>query len=795
MERDRIFVAGGSPEAPETARPALAERRLSFAGPHRVAPTRSIDLAEVVEAANLVIDDEASTVTSVAQRAAGVLVSALLNVMLCVPFAMNFFPIEWEPFPLPRAVGCSMYFLSTFIVQVVLTWSSGFEAARGQMMVENIPFMHAIAFVAMDKQGLGEDALGTVLITWALGTLFVGAAFYTLGALDVGNVVHHIPRHVIVGCIGGIGVFLVRTSFEVSTAEPFDLRRLCRAEVVPLWSLAVAYAAGLRLSIWAYGERVGPLLTPAYVCSILPSFYLLILFAGATVDGAREAGWLFPLIPDVSPFAPLELILQTIQTGGFSWRVFFVSLPTTVLLAIFALMHVPINIPALAATVNESYDLSHELKLHGVANLASGLVGGLPNYLGYCVSVMYAKSGGGGKPAGVALICLDALAVFYGIRIVPYVPRVLAGCLILHVGLDLVKEALYDSFDAFDMIEYSCILLIVGVMTFKSFEAGLLIAFIGAAFAFVFQQALHGDPVRRAMTGAALRSSRWRSKDDRAELDESMRNVLVMQIVGTLFFGNAVDLKDRVSRELSDAPKPVQVLILDFTLVRSIDSSAVEVVGSDICAVARRHGARLCFASGRVEGFPCAAPLTTKLSGDHATVVTDLDAAMEFAENCMLASYIGDWKDKDESEPTLAPPAAQLAAQLSLSREDLDALAARFCRAKLEPGEVLWRQDDKADSIVVVYQGSLLSSVDDDAVEVLGPGLLVGGCAALTTGRRASTIACAGDEATIYVLDAAGLASLDASVVLELALATMRYMHRRLDHPSNHLYGTRRLPL
>ena len=216
----------------------------------------------------------------------------------------------------------------------------------------------------MDKQGLGEDALGTVLITWALGTLFVGAAFYTLGALDVGNVVHHIPRHVIVGCIGGIGVFLVRTSFEVSTAEPFDLRRLCRAEVVPLWSLAVAYAAGLRLSIWAYGERVGPLLTPAYrdpggtkaghsyaaaalksrrlryVCSILPSFYLLILFAGATVDGAREAGWLFPLIPDVSPFAPLELILQTIQTGGFSWRVFFVSLPTTVLLAIFALMHV-----------------------------------------------------------------------------------------------------------------------------------------------------------------------------------------------------------------------------------------------------------------------------------------------------------------------------------------------------------------------------------------------------------------------------------------------------------------------
>ena len=53
-----------------------------------------------------------------------------------VPFAMNFFPIEWEPFPLPRAVGCSMYFLSTFIVQVVLTWSSGFEAVRARVASE-----------------------------------------------------------------------------------------------------------------------------------------------------------------------------------------------------------------------------------------------------------------------------------------------------------------------------------------------------------------------------------------------------------------------------------------------------------------------------------------------------------------------------------------------------------------------------------------------------------------------------------------------------------------------------------
>ena len=39
------------------------------------------------------------------------------------------------------------------------------------------------------------------------------------------------------------------------------------------------------------------------------------------------------------------------------------------------------------------------------------------------------------------MIVVEALSVAYGMRVVPYVPRCLAGCLILHVGLDLVKDA------------------------------------------------------------------------------------------------------------------------------------------------------------------------------------------------------------------------------------------------------------------------------------------------------------------------------------------------------------------
>jgi SulP family sulfate permease len=89
-------------------------------------------------------------------------------------------------------------------------------------------------------------------------------------------------------------------------------------------------------------------------------------------------------------------------------------------------------------------------------------------------------------------------------RVVPYVPRCLAGCLILHVGLDLVKEALYDSLGAFDSLEYGCIVAIGFVMTVFGFSSGLLFALVASTLIFTIQQAVHGNPVRGTMSGSGV---------------------------------------------------------------------------------------------------------------------------------------------------------------------------------------------------------------------------------------------------------------------------------------------------
>ncbi len=59
-------------------------------------------------------------------------------------------------------------------------------------------------------------------------------------------------------------------------------------------------------------------------------------------------------------------------------------------LTFFSLLHVPINLPALAQNTGEdNLKLDHELKLHGVSNFISGLVGSIQNYLVFANTIFF----------------------------------------------------------------------------------------------------------------------------------------------------------------------------------------------------------------------------------------------------------------------------------------------------------------------------------------------------------------------------------------------------------------------
>jgi sulfate permease, SulP family len=158
-----------------------------------------------------------STLATSARALPAVMLGALLNVLDGVSYGMIIFPASgvFAAAALGPA-GVSMFFVSTLVSQLVYcAGGSGFAGANGSMMIEVVPFFHVLA-ARIEREivgggGAAEEVIATTLVAFALSSVMTGLAFFALGAARLGTLIGFFPRHILVGCIGGVGVFLVIT--------------------------------------------------------------------------------------------------------------------------------------------------------------------------------------------------------------------------------------------------------------------------------------------------------------------------------------------------------------------------------------------------------------------------------------------------------------------------------------------------------------------------------------------------------------------------------------------------------
>ena len=131
-----------------------------------------------------------------------IIVATVLGVILGIPFAAAYFPLDFFPLEGETAFGLRLFIFSTFICQVVLTFTSQFTNPIGLQIVENVPFYHAIARICVEELGYGIQALSNLMLILTFTTILVGVSFYFLGTFQLGRIIYFIPKHVLVGLIG-----------------------------------------------------------------------------------------------------------------------------------------------------------------------------------------------------------------------------------------------------------------------------------------------------------------------------------------------------------------------------------------------------------------------------------------------------------------------------------------------------------------------------------------------------------------------------------------------------------------
>jgi len=323
-----------------------------------------------------------------------------------------------------------------------------------------------------------------------------------------------------------------------------------------------------------------PLLVPTFFISLPAVFYLIVWIGGFNLDKLREQGWLFNLVSDDgNGDVPFYTFWTYFNFSATQWSVIPYTLSTIFALVFFGILHVPINVPALSVSVNTEIDINKELKIHGYTNFFSGLIGSLQNYLVYSNSVLFIRSGGDSNIAGFMLAIGTFALLVVGTSFIKYVPTIIVGGLIFHLGFDLMKEALIDTFGTVSPIEYVTIILIVICMDIWGFTEGIIVGIIVACIFFIITLSRRRI-IRSVHSGNELPSTVYRLKSQRTFLNKAGNaQIKVLRFQGFIFFGTFQQINDYVNNMIMKMDANIKkFIIFDFKLVSGMDYSASEAL-------------------------------------------------------------------------------------------------------------------------------------------------------------------------------------------------------------------------
>jgi SulP family sulfate permease len=143
-----------------------------------------------------------------------------------------------------------------------------------------------------------KEVMATVITSYALSSIITGVIFLLLGMLRLGDLVSFFPRSILLGCIGGVGVFLVLTGLEVSAGLGSSItwgletiERLIYPSTMILWVLPLSLSVSLMV-VRKYLKH--PVVMPAFFVLIVAIFY--IVFAAlprVSMADLEQHGWVF----------------------------------------------------------------------------------------------------------------------------------------------------------------------------------------------------------------------------------------------------------------------------------------------------------------------------------------------------------------------------------------------------------------------------------------------------------------------------------------------------------------------
>jgi len=449
--------------------------------------------------------------------------------------------------------------------------------------------------------------------------VIAGVLLILMGLARFGGAIKFIPYPVVTGFTSGIAVIIFSSQIK-------DLLGLRMGEVpAPFLAKWKAYAANL------------PTASPAAIGVALGSLALLIVWPKIS---RRIPGPIVAILVASVAVAALGLRVETIGTrfGEIHAAIPAPSLPPLTLDRVRELFSPAVTVALLAAIesllsavvadgmIGSRHKSNVELVGQGIANIASGLFGGIPATGAIARTATNIKNGGRTPVAGMTHAVTVLLVFLYLGKWARYIPLATLAAVLVVVAYHMSEWRAFAHLFKTPRSDVAVLLTTFLLTVLIDLTVAVQVGVVLAAFLFIKRMAdvTNVGAVTRELTDAP--DGTMKDDADGVARRRIPEGVEVYEINGPFFFGAADKIKD----VLNFVAKKPKVFILRMRNVPAMDASGIRVL-DDLFKSFSHHGVRFLIAGIQPQPREALERAGKLDEYGRENFVADIDEALEAA--------------------------------------------------------------------------------------------------------------------------------------------------------------------
>lgn len=677
-------------------------------------------------------------------------------------------------------IAIVVFLVSTALILVIVAVCSHYPLHLAAVDEQAVAVVATIAIAAgsrLDQFSSTAAAATTIFAIMAAVSLISGLTLHLAARFNIGPLIQLVPFPVVCGFLGGLGWLLFAAAVTMLTdIEPTlaGASTLWQPDVLARWAPALLGGLGIFVLLHTKDHF---LVLPGALLAVFAAFYAVASWNGATLDSLRQDGWVFHF----------GAAGEAADIGSLDFRhvdVAFIGsvLPEMATIVALSLLNVFFNLSALEVSAQKPLPLKSELRAVGSANIASGMVMGLPGVSDIVGSVTFRKVGVTSRTFALVDGALCLLVAVGGGFFLEYVPKIVIAAMVFFAAFHLMYDWLIMARRKMSLPEAFAVWSIFVVIVTVGFMPGVVLGIVLISLLFIVRYS-RIDVIDSSFFLDQLSSSIDRPAADLTLLNRYGKRAKIFNLRGFLFFGTANSFYESLKR-LFEEEESYEYVVLNFHRVTGMDSTAVQVFFK-ILSFLESTGTLVVFC-GMSPSVRQSLLQAEHFDQKRLLVRDDLDSALKWVEEHLLVTH----------EPAAGPANIhEIVAAIIGDREKAEWLVGNMERLEVGKGDYLFRMGESDTSLYVIESGMIEVRLESAGrvtrLRDFCEGTVIGEMAAYSDQKVRTASAVAIAPSVVYRLAPAKIAAADTSgranlpilheFVARLVVSRLTFMNKRLE--------------